>query len=102
MSSASITDAATVESWVFLSDLDVLAPESASTLIAFGDSITDGAKSTTDANRRWPNFLAARLSVRRGRTEIGVLDAGIGGNRVLHDAMTNVRFGVNALARFDR
>jgi lysophospholipase L1-like esterase len=101
MSSASITDAATVESWVFLSDLDVLAPDSASTLIAFGDSITDGAKSTTDANRRWPNFFAARLSARRGRPEIGVLDAGIGGNRVLHDAMTNVRFGVNALARFD-
>jgi lysophospholipase L1-like esterase len=101
-SSASIADAATIESWVFLSDLDVLAPDSASTLIAFGDSITDGAKSTTDANRRWPNFFAARLSARRGRPETGVLDAGIGGNRVLHDAMTNVRFGVNALSRFDR
>jgi len=31
-----------------------------------------------------------------------VLDAGIGGNRILHDASSNVRFGVNALARFDR
>ncbi len=100
--SESITPAATLESWVFLSDLDVMASGPASTLIAFGDSITDGAKSTTDANRRWPNFLATRLSVRRGHPEIGVLDAGIGGNRILHDALTDVRFGVNALARFDR
>lgn len=98
----SMADASTVESWVFLSDLDVMAPDTASTLVAFGDSITDGAKSTTDANRRWPNFLAARLSARPGHAEIGVLDAGIGGNRILHDAATNIRFGVNALARFDR
>lgn len=100
--SASIPQAATVESWVFLSDLDVAAPERASTLVAFGDSITDGAHSTTDANHRWPNFLADRLLARPGRREIGVLDAGIGGNRILHDAASNVRFGVNALARFDR
>jgi lysophospholipase L1-like esterase len=100
--SVSIPDATTVESWVFLSDLDVRASDTASTLIAFGDSITDGAKSTTDANHRWPNFLADRLSARRGDAEIGILDAGIGGNRILHDAITNVRFGVNALARFDR
>jgi lysophospholipase L1-like esterase len=100
--SASIPQATTVESWVFLSDLDVMAPERASTLVAFGDSITDGAHSTTDANHRWPNFLSDRLLARPGRREIGVLDAGIGGNRILHDAASNVRFGVNALARFDR
>jgi lysophospholipase L1-like esterase len=99
---ASIPNAATVESWVFLSDLDVLAPERAATLVAFGDSITDGARSATDANHRWPNFLSDRLRARRGASEIGVLDAGIGGNRVLHDAISNIRFGVNGLARFDR
>jgi len=100
--SASIPQAATVESWVFLSDLDVMAAERASTLVAFGDSITDGAHSTTNANHRWPNFLAGRLLARPGHMEIGVLDAGIGGNRILHDAVSNVRFGVNGLARFDR
>ncbi len=99
---ASIPQAATVESWVFLSDLDLMAPERASTLVAFGDSITDGAHSTTDANHRWPNFFADRLLARSGHREIGVLDAGIGGNRILHDAVSNVRFGVNGLARFDR
>jgi lysophospholipase L1-like esterase len=99
---ASISEAATVTSWVFLTGVDVLAPESASAVVAFGDSITDGARSTVDANRRWPNILADRLLAGRGRKNVAVLDAGIGGNRILHDATANVRFGVNALARFDR
>jgi lysophospholipase L1-like esterase len=98
----SIPDAATITSWVFLTGVDVLAPESAGAVVAFGDSITDGARSTVDANRRWPDFLADRLQVRRTGARLGVLDAGIGGNRILHDATGNVRFGVNALARFDR
>ncbi len=80
----------------------MLAPGSTSALVAFGDSITDGARSTVDANHRWPDFLAARLLARGGGKRIGVLDAGIGGNRILHDAGANVRFGVSALARFDR
>jgi lysophospholipase L1-like esterase len=101
-SAPSIPNATTIESWVFLSDLDVLAPERATTLVAFGDSITDGARSTVDANHRWPNILSDRLLARRGAKEIGILDAGIGGNRILHDAATNIRFGVNGLARFDR
>ena len=100
--SAEIPNASKFASWVFLSDVDVLAPEQASTLVAFGDSITDGAHSTTDTNHRWPNFLADRLLTQQGRGNIGVLDAGIGGNRILHDAVSNIRFGVNALARFDR
>ena len=99
---ASIPEAATLTSWVFLTGVDVLAPESASTLVAFGDSITDGARSTVDANNRWPDILAARLRTHGGAKKIGVLDAGIGGNRILHDPAANVRFGVNALARFDR
>ena len=98
---ASISDPTTLTSWVFLTGVDVLAPQSTVAIVAFGDSITDGARSTVDANRRWPNVLADRLlAQRRGR--IAVVDAGIGGNRVLHDAAENVRFGVNALARFDR
>jgi lysophospholipase L1-like esterase len=98
----SIPDPATITSWVYLTGVDVLATESASAVVAFGDSITDGAHSTVDANLRWPNILASRLQAHRGRGTIGVLDAGIGGNRILHDPANNVRFGVNALARFDR
>ncbi|HSU58657.1 MAG TPA: SGNH/GDSL hydrolase family protein [Bryobacteraceae bacterium] len=99
---ASMNDAATGTSWAFLTGVDVAAPASAATIVAFGDSITDGARSTIDANHRWPDVLAARLLARHAAREIGVVDAGIGGNRILHDASGNVAFGVNALARFDR
>jgi lysophospholipase L1-like esterase len=99
---ATIADPSTVTSWVFLTSVDVLAPHNSSTVVAFGDSITDGARSTVDANHRWPDILSARLLAARGTKPLGVIDAGIGGNRVLHDATANVRFGVNALARFDR
>lgn len=94
---------ATITSWVFLTGLDVAALSNAVTVVAFGDSITDGAMSTVDANRRWPNILAVRLAAdHNGRAAIGVLDEGIGGNRILHDPASEIRFGVNALARFDR
>lgn len=100
----SLTEAHEIASWIFLSGLDVAAAQpTAATIVAFGDSITDGAKSTPDTNSRWPNFLANRLNAaKQAGRELGVLDEGIGGNRILHDAATEVRFGVNALARFDR
>jgi lysophospholipase L1-like esterase len=94
----------TVSSWAFLAGVDVAAPEtaaSAATIVAFGDSITDGSRSTANANRRWADFLAARLRA-AGRNDIGVANAGISGNRVYHNAINNVRFSVNALARFGR
>ena len=74
----SLAATATFTSWVFLTGVDVLAPADAATVVAFGDSITDGARSTVDANRRWPDILAARLSAGSG-AKLGVLDAGIGG-----------------------
>ena len=98
----SIADAETMTHWVFLTGLDVLAPHGGATLVAFGDSITDGAASTVNANHRWPNLLAARLLAQSKTKNIGTLDAGIGGNRILHDATTNIMFGINALARYDR
>ena len=97
-----LSDAQTFGAWAFLADLDAVAPASSATVIAFGDSITDGARSTRDANNRWPNLLAKALASRYGASHLGVLDAGIGGNRVLHDPQGNVGFGVSALARFDR
>lgn len=98
--SANLSAPETLTSWVFLTGVDVTEPATASTLVAFGDSITDGAQSQINANHRWPNLLSDRLLQKSA--QIGVLDAGIGGNRILHDAATNVGFGVNALARFDR
>jgi lysophospholipase L1-like esterase len=68
----------------------------ASTVVMFGDSITDGVGSTPGADRRWPDLLAERL-VQRGGPAAYVSNEGISGNRVLNDG-----FGASALARFDR
>lgn len=78
---------------VILSGLLVDALPTTRTVVAFGDSITDGNGSTPDLNRRWPDFLAQRFSAEG----IAVVNAGISGARVLSD-----RMGVNALARFEQ
>jgi lysophospholipase L1-like esterase len=101
-SAIDLPSATTLTSWAFLTGVDVDAPMSAGTIIAFGDSITDGARSSNDTNHRWPNYLADRLLAGERPAPIGVLDEGIGGNRILHDPNSNIAFGVNALARFDR
>jgi lysophospholipase L1-like esterase len=92
---------ATITTWALVAGVDVAAPESAATIVTFGDSITDGINSTRDANHRWPDYLAARLRA-TGRNDLGVANVGISGNRLYHDPYANVRFGVNALARFGR
>jgi lysophospholipase L1-like esterase len=97
---AAVESPDTFRSWVFLAGVDVLSPRSVFAIAAFGDSITDGAASTIDGNARWPDVLAARLIV--GHKEISVLNAGIGGNRLLHDWGSLPRFGMNGLARFER
>jgi lysophospholipase L1-like esterase len=99
---ASLNDAKTFTSWAFLTGVDVLAPPSAGSIVAFGDSITDGARSTVDGNHRWPDTLAARL--RKAGSKLAVVDMGIGGNRILHEGNASKRpqFGINALARFDQ
>jgi lysophospholipase L1-like esterase len=89
---------ATTESWFGMSQIDVLAQAGLETIVAFGDSITDGSRSTTDANGRWPDILAGRLAARH--MPFAVANAGIGGNRLLSDGAP--LSGVNALARFDR
>jgi lysophospholipase L1-like esterase len=90
----------TSQSWYILSGVDVsgAAPHrDRGTVVAFGDSITDGAFSTPDANNRYPDELAERLVAAHRR--LGVVNAGIGGNRVLTDAPG---FGERATARFQR
>jgi lysophospholipase L1-like esterase len=73
-------------SWFFLAGLDVLSPTATGTVVAIGDSITDGARSTVGGNTRWPDDLARRLNAASGGTTRGVIDVGIGSNRVLTDA----------------
>ena len=85
-------------SWYYLDGLDVSSSSANGTVVAFGDSITDGALSTLSDNNRWPNYLARRLQAQPNGPRLGVVDAGIGGNRLLTD--TGNQFGTSALRRF--
>lgn len=82
-----------VPSWFFLDGVDVRASTTHGTVVAFGDSITDGHFSTIDGNGRWPDWLARRTS------RFSVVNEGIGGNQILKDVPTS---GVSALNRVDR
>ncbi|MBB6250859.1 SGNH/GDSL hydrolase family protein [Nitrospirillum iridis] len=68
----------------------------ARTIVAFGDSITDGFGAKDRLMRGWPDQLAALLRA-RGIRNIGIANSGIGGNRILRGEV-----GPSALARFDR
>jgi lysophospholipase L1-like esterase len=96
-SAVSLTQPKTTTSWYFFDGIDVPAVDGARAVVTLGDSITDGAASTPNANRRWPNVLAERLKQEHGLENVAVLDEGIGGNRVL-----NEQSGPSALSRFDR
>ncbi|MFG2882569.1 SGNH/GDSL hydrolase family protein [Streptomyces sp. NPDC048297] len=89
----------TTTSWYYLAGLDVLSSTARGTVVAFGDSITDGYHSSTGTYTRWPDFLGRRLGAGPGPQKLSVVDAGIGGNRVLTD-VPNLWQGVRALKRF--
>jgi lysophospholipase L1-like esterase len=82
----------TTQAWFWLAGVEVVTSREIGGIVTFGDSITDGSQSTPDANKRWPDELARRLS-----QKMGVMNKAIAGNRILHDSL-----GPNALARFDR
>jgi lysophospholipase L1-like esterase len=86
----------TIQMRAFLTGVEVLAP-AAQAIVVLGDSISDGVGSTANANHRWPDLLAERLSARSGGARFGVVNHGISGNQVLADGA-----GQSALARFDR
>jgi lysophospholipase L1-like esterase len=96
-STAELTGAQTFDHWYFLSGVDVSAPADTSSIVALGDSITDGHGATTNGNDRWTDALATRLQHSPSTHNVAVLNEGIGGNRLLLDGL-----GPNALARLDR
>lgn len=97
VSAIELAPAETADHWYFLNGIDVAGPNSSAAVVILGDSITDGKNSTTNGNGRWPDELARRLDANKRTTNIGVLNEGIGGNRLLHDGL-----GPNALSRLDR
>ena len=83
--------------YYFITGVEVRASRRARAIVTLGDSVTDGFGSTPDTNRRYPNLLAVRLQSRPDTSQIAVLNAGLPGNRILHDFV-----GTGALARLDR
>jgi lysophospholipase L1-like esterase len=94
---ANLTYAKLVEHWYQVSAIDIEAPQGAGSVVAFGDSITDGHGTTTNGNDRWTDVLAQRLQGSPNGKYVGVSNQGIGGNHLLTDGL-----GPNVLARFDR
>jgi lysophospholipase L1-like esterase len=92
-----LADATGFHSYLWLAGVDVLADDQAATIVAFGDSITDGFSVTMDSDRAWPSVLARRLGAQKQIAPRAVINMGISGNRVLKEGA-----GSSALARFDR
>ncbi|RKR86441.1 lysophospholipase L1-like esterase [Micromonospora pisi] len=84
-------------SWYWLDAVSVETSTTISSVAFLGDSITDGWASTSEENRRWPDYLSRRLQAAPGNTVKGVVNAGISGNKVLADDA-----GQAALRRLDR
>lgn len=97
---ASIDDASEISFWHYLTAIDVSGGDAVSTIVTVGDSITDGVGSTVDTNNRWPNLFALRLRDEPDLPVYAVANAGLSGNRVLHER--SPMFGENLLARFER
>ena len=97
VSAANLIEPKHVDHWYQVSAIDVQTAPGAGSIVALGDSITDGHGATTNGNERWTDFLAERLKASPATQNVGVSNQGIGGNHLLHDGL-----GPSALARFDR
>jgi lysophospholipase L1-like esterase len=85
----------TTPSRLFLSGILTNAKPASIAIVFFGDSITDGACSSIDANHRWPDHIAERMQA-EGHPDVAVVNEAYSGDRVLSNGM-----GTNALSRFD-
>ena len=80
-----------------VSEIEVDPATATNVVVTLGDSITEGAQSTNNAFRGWPDRLAERLNATAAGRKWSVVNAGIGGNRLLRYGA-----GPSALARLDR
>jgi lysophospholipase L1-like esterase len=89
----------TTGNWYFVDAVSTQSATAPSTVVAIGDSITDGSGSTSNANRRWPDVLSNRLITRYGAAAPSVVNEGIAGNKVATDSPRN---GQSAVRRLNR
>lgn len=90
-------EAAHTDSSVFVTQLLVPRKPGQAVIVAFGDSITDGDRSTVNALRNWPDDFERRLVAAGLGQKLAMVNEGISGNQLRHDFA-----GVSAQARFDR
>ena len=85
--------------WYNISGIDVYTMRTdLSSIAIIGNSITDGKCSTDNAQNRWPDVMSEMLQLKYKITNQGVLNLGIGNNRVVMPG----GFGVLAKERFDK
>ncbi len=96
VSAASMATAQTVDSWYYISGIDVMADASAKAIVAIGDFITDGRGTDTNHNNRWTDDLSARLHTNAATSNVAILNQAIGGTVLVGTT------GTSAQARFSR
>ena len=96
VTAASMASAPTVDSWYYISGMDVMADASATGAVAIGDSITDGRGTDTNRNNRWTDVLSARLRANPATANVAVMNQGIGATNLVGTS------GTAAEARFSR
>lgn len=89
--------ASTFQQRLIVGGIDVANENAKGAIVCFGNSVTDGAGSTPDADKRWPDQLAVRLAAREGGLRYGVVNTGISGSRLLRDVI-----GQRGLKQFER
>jgi lysophospholipase L1-like esterase len=97
------------DGWYYLAGLDVGSSGAHGALVALGDSTTDGYQGqpagpneylgSMGADTRYTDYLSDRLAA-SGRSDLGVINAGISGNRLLTSVQAALSFGRSARARF--
>jgi len=96
VTAAAMTSAQTVDSWYYISGMDVMADGSANAAVAIGDSITDGRGTDTNHNNRWTDIVSTRLRANAGTANVAMLNQGIGATNLVGTT------GTSAQARFNR
>jgi len=97
----------TTTSTFWLKAIDVSSSSSTGSIVAFGDSITDGTCTTVDAHDRWEDLLAVRLALdAAGRGRMGahkaIVNEGIGGNTITREHLQPAPDSPPGLERFER
>ncbi|MBN1765320.1 MAG: hypothetical protein JW860_08700 [Sedimentisphaerales bacterium] len=91
VTAASLTSPSSSVRWYVIAGIDVYREDDARAVVAYGDSITDGYGTTTDAQNRWTDHLATRLQGVTETSDVGVLNQGIGATTVIGSGLSRLQ-----------